>query len=86
MQNRNRHADTENKLMVSKGEMRQGREKLGCAINTHTHGHIETNSEDLLYSTGNYIQYLTIKHNGKEPGVVYLKPTQYYKSTIVKIK
>ena len=29
--------------------------------------HIEwTNNKVLLYSTGNYIQYLVISHNGKE--------------------
>ena len=36
----------------------------------------------LLYSTGNYIQYLLISVNGKEFEVVCLKLTQYCKSTI----
>ena len=27
----------------------------------------QINKKDLLYSTGNYIQYLVIAYNGKEP-------------------
>ena len=30
------------------------------------------NSEDLLYSTGNYIQYLVITYNGKETEKEYI--------------
>ena len=33
---------------------------------TDTHSVYETCSKDLLYSTGNYIQYLVITCNGKE--------------------
>ena len=32
----------------------------------------------------NYIQYLVITYNGKEPEAVHLKSTQYYKSNIVR--
>ena len=35
------------------------------------------------YSTGNYIQYLVITYHGKESEAVYLKLTQYCKSTEV---
>ena len=48
----------------------------------------------LLYSTGNYIQYLMIKHNGKEYEAIYVtesfcykqKLTQHCKSTILQLK
>ena len=46
----------------------------------------QINNKDLLYSTGNYIQYLVITYNGKESEAVYLKLTQYHKSTLVKLK
>ena len=42
------------------------------------------NKKNLLYRTGNYIQYLIITYNGKESEAVHLKLTQYCKSTIVK--
>ena len=47
-------------------------------------------NKDLLYSTGNYIQYLLIIYNRKESGkkmnyfAIYLKLTQYCKSAILK--
>ena len=41
------------------------------AIYTHTHIYKITN-KDLLYSEGNYIQYLIITYNGKESEVVHL--------------
>ena len=34
-------------------------------INIYTHRVYEINNKDLLYSTGNYIQYLAINHKGK---------------------
>ena len=61
------NADTENRLVVAKGkgsgggmdwEFGVGRCKLLCI------GWI--NNKVLLYSTGNYIQYPVINHNGKE--------------------
>ena len=54
----------------------------------------QINNKDLLYSTGNSTQYLVITYNGRESEkeymcvwvmnhlAVYLKLTQYYKSTI----
>ena len=55
------------------------------------------NNKVLLYSTGNYIQYPLIKHNGKEYEkeytyrynnhfAVHQKLTQYCKSTIPQLK
>ena len=32
----------------------------------------DINNKDLLYSTGNYIQYLAITYNGKESEKVYI--------------
>ena len=67
LQNRNRLTDRENTLVVAKGEEGGGgmdwefqirRCKLLCL------GWI--NNKVLLYSTGNYIQYPVINHNGKE--------------------
>ena len=67
LQNRNRLVDIENRLVVAKGE-RGGRGmdwefgisryKLLCIK--------QINNKDLLYNTGNYIQYPMINHNGKE--------------------
>ena len=56
----NRLTDTENKLAVTNSEMQWG-------INRYTLLNIkQINSKVLLYSTGNYIQYLVITYNGKE--------------------
>ena len=65
--NRNRLIDIENRLVVAKGEgggrgmdweFEVGRCKLL---------HLEwINNKVLIYSTGNYIQYPVINHNGKE--------------------
>ena len=65
LQNRNRLTDTENKLMVTKGE-RVGRDKLGVWDQQIQNTTYKINNKVLLYSTGNYIQYLVINHNGKE--------------------
>ena len=60
-------SDIENKLMVTKGERRGGRDKLVVGINRYTPLYIkQINNKDLLYSTGNYIQYFVITYNGKE--------------------
>ena len=72
LQNRNRLTDTENKLMVTKGE-RVGRDKLGVWDQQIQNTTYKINNKVLLYSTGNYIQYLVINHNGKE----YLKKNVY---------
>ena len=42
----------------------------------------EKNNKDLLYSTGNYTQYLVINYNGKESETIHLKLTQYCKLAI----
>ena len=43
------------------------RDKLGVGINIYTLLYIkQVINKDLLYSTGNSIQYPVIKHNGKE--------------------
>ena len=60
--------DIQNRLlMVSKGERVTGREELGVwdyQMQTSIYrGWI--NNQVLLYSTGNYIQYPVINHNGK---------------------
>ena len=59
IRNRNRLTDIENKLWLSRerdlGDGWNGR--LGLA---------DVNYKVLLYSTGNYIQYSVIHHNGKE--------------------
>ena len=55
LQKGNRLTDIENKLIVMEGEM--------GFKNTYIK---YINNKDLLYSTGNYIQYPVINHNGKE--------------------
>ena len=49
----------------------------------------DVTNKDLLYSTGNYTQYLVITYNGKESEkkilnhfAVHLKLTQHCKSTL----
>ena len=91
--------DIENKLMVTKGEA-EGGINQEYVINRYILPYIkQINNKDLLYSTGNYIQYLVINYNGKESKVkkyryihiyvppnhfaVYLKPTKYCKSTVL---
>ena len=57
--------------MVTKGE-RGGRDKLGIwDYQMHTTIN-KINNKDLLYSTGNYIQYLVINYNGKESKKEYI--------------
>ena len=41
-------------------------------INSYTHYYIYKINKDLLYSTGNYIQYLVITYNGKEYEKVHI--------------
>ena len=81
--------------MVTKGE-RGVRDKLGvCDEPTYTTMYIkQINNKVLLYSTGNYIQYLIITYNGKKSKKEYTyitenhfdvhpKLTQQCKSTIL---
>ena len=55
---------------------------------TDAQNHKKIDNKDLLYSTGNCISYLVVNCNGKNLNVqlshfaIYLKLTQYYKSTI----
>jgi len=52
--------------MVTKGESRVGGINWGYGINRDKLLYmIYINNKDLLYSTGNYIQYLVIIYNGK---------------------
>ena len=63
----NRLTDTENKRMVAK------RERVGGEINKEFGNKIyallyikQIPNKDLMYSTGNYIQYLLTTYNGTE--------------------
>ena len=67
LQNRNRLTDTEDRLVVAKGE-RDGRGmdwefRISRCKLLYTEW---INNKVLLYSTENYIQYLVINNNGKE--------------------
>ena len=53
--------------MASKGEGREGGINWEYGIDRCILLHIkQVNNKDLLYSTGNYIQYLIINYNRKE--------------------
>ena len=62
--------DMENKLMVNKGQAGVrggGGINQEYRINRYTLPYIkQINNKDLLFSTGNRIQYLVITYNGKE--------------------
>ena len=67
LQDRNRLTDIEDRLVVTKGEGVWGEKEWefgisGCKL-LYT---AWINNKVLLYSTGNYIQYPVINHNGKE--------------------
>ena len=65
--NRNRPTDIENRLVVAKGEGAGGQMKWELGISRYELLYIGwINNKVLLCSTGNYIQYLMINHNGKE--------------------
>ena len=65
--NRNRIRDTENKLVVAKGEGPGGGMEWASAISRCKLACIEwINNKVLLCSTGNYIQIPVINHNWKE--------------------
>ena len=66
-QNRNRLTDIENRLLVAKGRGGGGGLDWEFGISRCQLLYIESiNNKVLLYSTGNYIQYPVINHNGKE--------------------
>ena len=65
--NRNRLTDIENRLVVAKGEGGGGGMDWEVGISRCKLLYIGwINNKALLYSTGNYIQYPVINHNGKE--------------------
>ena len=56
----------ENTLLVAKGEVGRGGKDWGFGISRCKLVYIGwINNKVLLYSTGNYIQYPVIKHDGK---------------------
>ena len=57
--------DIENRLVVAKGEG-MGEGWIGSLGLADAKYYIWINNKVLLYSTGNYIQYPAINHNGKE--------------------
>ena len=66
LQNRNRLTDTENGLVVAKGVQGGGGMEWEFGVSRCTLLYIgQINNKVLLYSTGNYIQYPVINHNGK---------------------
>ena len=65
--NRNRLTDIENRSVVAKGEGVGGGMKWEVGVSRCKLLYIEwINNKVLLYSTGNYIQYPVVNHNGKE--------------------
>ena len=59
--------DIENRLVVAKGEGGGGGMEWEFGVNRCKLLYIEwINNKVLLYSTGNYIKYPMINHNGKE--------------------
>ena len=56
----------QNKLTVTKGERVWGGINWEFGISIYTLLRIKQINKDLLYSTGNYIQYLVITYDGKE--------------------
>ena len=66
LQNRNRLTDIEKKLMVTKGET-WGGINLEFEIKIYTLLYVkQINNKGLLYSTGDYTQYLMLTYNKKE--------------------
>ena len=58
--------DIENRLVVAKGEEVGGGMEWEVGVNRCKLLNMEWINKALLYSTGNYIQYPMINHNGKE--------------------
>ena len=63
--NRNKHADLENRLKITKGK-RVGEGRVRSLRLADTNYYIKQINKVLLYSTGNYVQYLIITYNRKE--------------------
>ena len=64
LQNRKGFTDIEHKLMVTKGEGGGGGINWEYGTDRYTPLYIKwINIKNLLYSTGNYIQYLVITYN-----------------------
>ena len=73
LRNRNRLTDIENRLLVAKGEGGRGGKDWEFGISRCKLVYIGwMNNKVLLYSTGNYIQYPVINHNGKQYEKVYI--------------
>ena len=65
IQNRNRLTDIENKLMLIKREREGGGTNQKYESNKYKLLYLKwISNKDLLYSTGNYIKYLTKTYNG----------------------
>ena len=65
------HSQTENKLMVTNVREREINQEFG--LNKYIILHIkQINNKDIIYSTGNYIQYLAITYKGKESEREYI--------------
>ena len=73
--NRNTLIDMENRLVVAKGKAAGGRVDWEFGISRYKLLYIKwINNTVLLYSTGNFIQYSLMNHDGKE----YLKRMYVY--------
>ena len=67
MQNRNRPTDIETKLNgYQRGRGCQEGINYESGTNTYTLLSMKQLNKDLLYSTGNYIQYFVMTYKGKE--------------------
>ena len=65
--------DKENRLVVAKGEGVEGGLEWEGGVSRGQLVYMEwVNNKVLLYSTGKYIQYPVINHNGKEYEKIYL--------------
>ena len=70
-------SDIENRLVVAKGEGGEGGKDSEFGISRCKLLYIGwVNNKVLLYSTGNYIQYPVINHNGKEYEKEYICITE----------
>ena len=66
LRNRRRFTDIQNRDTIAKGEKGQGSDEVGIWVTRCKLFYTEwINNIVLLYSTGNYIQYPVINHNGK---------------------
>ena len=77
LQNRNRFTDTGSKLTVTKreGEAAAINQELG--MNRYRLLYTKQINNDLLHSTGDYIQHLVITYNGKESEKEYILTCMY---------